>query len=130
VTSEKPDTFPATLAWAVRLLHLQAAGLVVLTAYLIFLDLTGKPASVPVAIALTVFAAIGAAFVWFVGRALGRRASGARGPALVVQLMAIASGGLLLNTGPRWAGGLLMAMGVLVGALIVVPPSTRALGVD
>jgi hypothetical protein len=130
VTSEKPDTLPATLAWAVRLLHVQAAGLAVLTAYLIVLDLTGKPTSVPVAIGLTVFAAIGAAFVWFVARALGRRASGARGPALVVQLMVIASGGFLLNTGPRWAGGLLMAMGVLVGALIVVPSSTRALGVD
>jgi hypothetical protein len=130
VPSRKSDNAPATLVWAVRLLFLQAAGLAVLTAYLIVLDLTGDAGSLPVAIALTVLAAIGVAFVWFVARALGRRAAGARGPAIVIQLMLIASGGFLLQTGPAWLGGLLMALGVLVGLLIVLPPSTRALGVD
>jgi hypothetical protein len=128
---EKPDSVvPATLLWAVRLLYAETAGLVVLTAYLIVLDLTAEAGSLPVAIALTVLAAIGAVFVWFVARALGRRAAGARGPAIVVQLMTIASGGFLLQTGPAWLGGPLMALGVLVGMLIVLPPSTRALGVD
>jgi hypothetical protein len=131
VTSDKPDSVaPATLVWAVRLLYLQAAGLAALTGYLIFLDLTADAGSVPVAIALTVLAAIGVAFVWLVARALGRRSSGARGPAIVVQLMVIASGGFLLQTGPAWLGGVLMALGVLIGLLIVLPPSTRALGVD
>jgi hypothetical protein len=131
VTSDKPDSVaPATLVWAVRLLYLQAAGLAALTGYLIFLDLTADAGSVPVAIALTVLAAIGVAFVWLVARALGRRSSGARGPAIVVQLMVIATGGFLLQTGPAWLGGVLMALGVLIGLLIVLPPSTRALGVD
>jgi hypothetical protein len=131
VTSDKPDSVaPATLVWAVRLLYLQAAGLAALTGYLMFLDLTADAGSVPVAIALTVLAAIGVAFVWLVARALGRRSSGARGPAIVVQLMVIASGGFLLQTGPAWLGGVLMALGVLIGLLIVLPPSTRALGVD
>jgi hypothetical protein len=120
----------ATLLWAVRLLFAEAAGLGVLTAYLLVLDLTAHAGSVPVAIALTVLAAIGVAFVYFVARALARRAIGARGPAIVVQLMIIASGGFLLQTGPAWAGLLLMALGALVGLLIVLPSSTRALGVD
>lgn len=120
----------ATLLWAVRLLFAEAAGLAVLTAYLIVLDLTGQPESVTLAIALTVFAAIGVVFVYLVARALARRMSGARGPAIVVQLMIIASGGFLLQTGPAWAGLLLMALGASVGLLIVLPSSTRALGVD
>ena len=120
----------ATLLWAVRLLFAEAAGLAVLTAFLIVLDLTGHPESVTLAIALTVSAAIGVVFVYLVARALARRMSGARGPAIVVQLMIIASGGFLLQTGPAWAGLLLMALGASVGLLIVLPSSTRALGVD
>jgi hypothetical protein len=131
VTSEIPDTpAPATLVWAVRLLFAEAVGLAGLTAYLVFLDLTAEPGSVPVAIALTVFAALGAAAVAAVARYLRRRAAGARGPAIVVQLMVIASGGFLAQTGPLWLGLLMMALGALIGLLIVLPPSTRALGVD
>ena len=120
----------ATLLWAVRLLFAEAAGLAVLTAYLVVLDLTAHAESVTLAIALTVAAAIGVVFIYFVARALGRRAAGARGPAIVVQLMVIASGGFLLQTGPAWAGLVLMALGAAVGLLIVLPSSTRALGVD
>jgi len=126
VTREKS----ATLLWAVRLLFAEAAGLAVLTAYLLVLDFIGHAASVPVAIALTVLAAIGAVSVHVVARALARRSVGARGPAIVVQLMIIASGGFFLQTGPAWAGLVLIALGAVVGLLIVLPSSTRALGVD
>ena len=126
-----PDTgVPATLAWAVRLLFLEAAGLAALTAYLIYLDLTADETSVVVAIALTVLTALGAIIVAIVGRALARLARGARGPAIVVQLFVLAAGGFLLQTGPLWLGLLLMGLGVAVGLLIVLPPSTRALGLD
>ena len=121
---------PVTLAWAVRLLVAQAAGLGALTAYLIYLDLTADETSVAVAIALTVLTALGAVVVAFVGRALARLARGARGPAMVIQLFVIAAGGFLLQTGPLWLGLVLMALAVAVGVLIVLPPSTRALGLD
>ena len=120
----------ATLLWAVRLLLAEAAGLAVLTAYLLVLDLSAHAGSVPIAIALTVLAALGAASVYVVARALARRSAGARGPAIVVQLMIIASGGFFLQTGPAWAGLVLIALGAVVGLLIVLPSSTRALGVD
>jgi hypothetical protein len=130
VTADEPDTGrAATLVWAVRLLYAQAAALAVLTGWLGYLDVAGHPGSVAVAAALTVLAAVAAACVALVARALGRRSMAARGPAVVVQLMVIASGGFLLQTGPLWAGLVLMALGVLVGVLIVLPPSTRALGV-
>jgi len=121
---------PATLAWAVRLIFLEAAGLAALTAYLIYLDLTAEETSVVVAVALTVLAALGAAAVAIVGRALARLARGARGPAIVVQLFILAAGGFLLQTGPSWLGLLLLALGAAVGLLIVLPASTRALGLD
>jgi hypothetical protein len=118
-----------TLVWAVRLLYLEAAGLAALTAYLIYLDVTTAD-SVGIAVGLTVLAAAGVVFVVLVARALSRRRLGSRGPAVVIQLMVIATGGFLLQTGPAWLGGALMVLGVLVGLLVVLPASTRALGVD
>jgi hypothetical protein len=131
VTGQESDTpSPASLTWAVRLLLLQAAGLVVLAAYLVFRLLTTANVHVGIAVSLIVMTALGAAAVVVVARSLARRRPGARGPAIMAQLLVIASGGFLLQTGPLWAGLLLMALGVLVGLLVVLPPSTRALGVD
>ncbi|MEV6490686.1 hypothetical protein AB0M20_19010 [Actinoplanes sp. NPDC051633] len=121
---------PVTLTWAVRLLLLEAAGLAALTAYLIIRLLTADEVQLGVAISLIVMAALGAAAIVVVARSLGRRTSGARGPAIVVQLFVIASGGFLIQTGPLWAGLALIALGLLVGLLVVLPASTRALGVD
>jgi len=129
VAHQKLDS-PATLVWAVRLLLAEAVALVVLTAYLLVLDFTADAGSVAVAVALTAFAAIGAVVVVFVARALARRSSHARGPAIVVQLFVIASGGFLLQTGTAWVGALMMVFAVGVGLLCVLPPTTRALGLD
>lgn len=119
-----------TLIWAVRLLYVQAAGLAVLTAYLVVRLSTTDDVRLGIAVSLVVMAALGAAAIVVVARALGRRARGARGPAIVVQLFVIASGGFLVQTGPAWAGWLLILWGLAVGLLIILPASTRALGVD
>jgi hypothetical protein len=131
VTGEESDTAPpATLVWAVRLLLLEAAGLAVLAAYLIVMVFTSGAVAIGMAVALIVLTVLGAAAVVVVARSLGRLTAGARGPAIVVQLFVIASGGFLLQTGPPWLGLVMMALGLLVGLLIVLPASTRALGVD
>ena len=121
---------PATLVWAVRLLYLECAGLVALTIWLVVLTVTSKLDEVGVALALIVLAALGAASVYLVARALGRRGVHARGPAIVVQLFVIAAGGFLVQVHPLWFGVVLLVLGVLVGVLVVLPPTTRALGVD
>ncbi|MEV6845878.1 hypothetical protein [Actinoplanes sp. NPDC051411] len=121
---------PTTLLWAVRLLYLQCAALAGLTVYLVILDLTSGDVQIGVAVALTVLAALAAVSVFYVARALGRLQAGARGPAIVVQLFVIAAGGFLIQVHPLWLGVVMMALGVLTGLLIVLPPSTRALGVD
>ncbi|WP_328462052.1 hypothetical protein OHA21_34185 [Actinoplanes sp. NBC_00393] len=131
MTGEKPATTPvATLDWGVRLLYLQSAGLAALTAYLIVLDLTSDEVNVAIAASLTVMAALAAAAVFFVARALGRRAVRARGPAVVVQLFLLATGGFLLQVGPMALGVAMLVLAVLTAVLILVPPSSRALGVD
>jgi hypothetical protein len=131
VTSDKAVVDkPATLVWGVRLLYLECLGLAGLTAYLLVLDLTTSKVNVAMAAALTVLAAVAAASVFAVARALGRLARGARGPAIVVQLFVIAAGGFLVQVHPLWLGVLMMGLGLLVGLLIVLPASTRALGVD
>jgi hypothetical protein len=131
VTGEKSVVDkPTTLLWAVRLLYLQCAGLAGLTVYLLILDLTSDDVQIGAAAALTVLAALGAVSIFFVARALGRLQPGARGPAIVVQLFLIAAGGFLIQVHPLWLGVVLMVLAVLTGLLIVLPPSTRALGVD
>lgn len=133
MTGEKPDRAspaPATLVWAVRLLLLQAAGMAALTVYLVVRLLTTEGADVAVATGLIVMAALAAVVIAVVARSLSGRAHGARGPAIVVQLFVIFTGGFLVQTEPVWLGLLLMAYGIAVGVLVVAPASTRALGVD
>lgn len=131
VTGEKPaTTSAATLDWGVRLLYLQSAGLAALTAYLLVLDLTSDEVNVAVAASLTVMAALAAAGVFLVARGLGRRAVRARGPAVVVQLFLLATGGFLIQVGPVPAGVALLVLAVVTAVLILLPASSRALGVD
>ena len=121
---------PATLVWAVRLLLAEAAALAVLTAYLIVQDVTADAADRVVAIALTVFAALGAVAVAALGRALARRSGAARGPAIVVQLMLMVLSYYMLKAALWWLGVPLLLLGLTVTVLIVLPPTTRALGFD
>ena len=121
---------PATLVWAVRLLLAEAAALAVLTAYLIVQDVTADAADRVVAIALTVFAAFGAVAVAALGRALARRSGAARGPAIVVQLMLMVLSYYMLKAALWWLGVPLLLLGLTVTVLIVLPPTTRALGLD
>lgn len=131
MTDEKSVVdIPATLMVAVWLLYLECAGLAGLTVYLVVLDLTSGDLQVGIAVSLTVLAALAAAVVFLIARGLRRRRIRARGPAIVVQLFVIAAGGFLIQVHPLWLGLVLMAGGALAGLLIVLPPSTRALGAD
>jgi hypothetical protein len=115
------------LLWAVRLLFVQSVALGVLTAYLIVMDVTAK-GDLAVAISLTVMAALGAGVVFLVARGMARRSARARGPAVVVQLFVIATGGFIFNVGPAAVGVLLMVFGAAVGLLCVLPSTNKALG--
>jgi hypothetical protein len=119
---------PASLLWAVRLLGAEAAGLAVVTAYLIYQDLTATATSLGVAIALTVLAALGALGTAAVARSLARRSAAARGPAVVVQLMLLLVSPYMLQAGQFWLAVPLIVMSVGAGALLLAPPTTKAIG--
>jgi hypothetical protein len=126
-----PDTtaeLPATLLWAVRLLLGEAGLLAVVTAYLIYQDVTATATSLGVAIALTVFAALGAVAVLALARALARRSAGSRGPAIVVQMLLLVTAYYMLQGGLLWLGVPVLVLGLTVGILLVTPATTRALG--
>ncbi|WP_189328613.1 hypothetical protein [Actinoplanes ianthinogenes] len=123
-------TAAASLDWGVRLLYLESVGLAGLTAYLVVLDLTSAGADVGVAASLTVMAALAAVVVFLIARALGRRRVRARGPAVVVQLFLLATGGFLVQVGPLWLGVVLLALAAITALLVLLPASSRALGVD
>lgn len=119
---------PATLTWAVRLLLTEAAALALLTGYLVVEDFTAEATDLGVALALTGFAALSAVGVAALARALWRRSAGARGPAVVVQLMLLLFGYYLSQAGLWWLGGPLLVLGLATGVLVLAPATTRALG--
>lgn len=119
---------PGTLRWAVWLLIGEAAAVALVAAYLVYEDLTGSANDMVVALMVTVFAAAGAAVLFLLARALGSRRAGARGPAIVLQLMLLPVGYFMIQGGLAWAGVPIIAIAVAVGALLVTPSSTKALG--
>lgn len=122
------DRNPTALRWAVRLLRAEAVALGLVAGWLIWADLTADTTDLPSALLVTAFALGGAAALWGLGGALGRRRAGARAPAIVLQLMLLPVGWYMIQGGLGWLGLPLMALGVGVAALLVSPPATRALG--
>ncbi|GAB3174686.1 hypothetical protein GCM10027259_14940 [Micromonospora palomenae] len=119
---------PDTLRWAVRLLRGEAVALALLAAWLIWADLTATKTDLVSALFVTAFAFAGAAALWALGAALVRRRAGARAPAMVLQLMLLPVGWFMISGGLGWLGVPLMVLGVGVCALLLSPPTTRALG--
>ncbi|MEO3744339.1 hypothetical protein [Plantactinospora sp. B5E13] len=122
------EPLPGQLLGAVWLLRAEAAGLAVLALFLVYETLTVTATDLVNALFVTGFAAIGAAVLWALAVALGRRRSGARAPAMVLQLMLLPIGYYMLQGGLGWLGGPLIALGLLVCGLLLSPPTNRALG--
>ncbi|TDC37301.1 hypothetical protein [Micromonospora sp. KC213] len=122
------DPLPDTLRWAVRLLRGEAAALALLAGWLIWADLTATRTDLVSALLVTGFAIGTTAALWALGGALARRRAGARAPAIVLQLMLLPIGWFMVQAGLGWLGVPLMVLGVGVCALLLSPPTTRALG--
>jgi crotonobetainyl-CoA:carnitine CoA-transferase CaiB-like acyl-CoA transferase len=127
VTQDSSAT-PRPLRWAVWLLLGEAAGVAVLAAYLVYEDLTGEANDIVVALIETGFAVAAALVLLALARALANRRAGARGPAIVLQLMLLPIGYYMIQGGLAWLGAPILALAVLVCALLVTPSTTKALG--
>ncbi|MFF5175483.1 hypothetical protein ACFY3U_23040 [Micromonospora sp. NPDC000089] len=121
---------PDTLRWAVRLLRGEAVAVALLAAWLVWADLTARRTDLVSALFVTGFAVAGAVALWALGGALARRRAGARAPAIVLQLLLLPVGWFMISGGLGWLGVPLILLGVGVSALLVSPPTTRALGFE
>jgi hypothetical protein len=119
---------PTPLRWAVLLIAAEAAAVGGLALFLVYEDITATATSLTGALLVTAFAAGAALVLGALARALWHRRGGARGPAVVLQLMLLPVGYYMIRGGLAWLGAPLMALGIGVCALLVAPASTRALG--
>ncbi|QLQ37638.1 hypothetical protein [Micromonospora robiginosa] len=122
------DPVPGTLRAAVLLLRAEAVALGLVAAWLIWSDLTARTTDLTSALLVTAFAVAGAVALWALGGALSRRRSGARAPAIVLELMLLPVGWYMIQGGMAWLGLPLMALGLGVVGLLVSGPTNRALG--
>ena len=119
-----------TLKWAVWLLLLQAAGLALLTLFLVYLNLTADTATLAMAVSTTVYVALLAASFAFVGVSLARRKRWARGPAIVIELLQIPIGYTMLTNGLPAVGAPVLILGLLGAGLLLAPATRKELGLD
>lgn len=122
------DPVPGPLRAAVLLLRVEAVALGLIAVWLIWSDLTARTTDLTSALLITAFAVAGAVVLWALGGALSRRRSGARAPAIVLQLMLLPIGWYMISGGLGWLGLPLMALGIGMVALLVSGPTNRALG--
>jgi hypothetical protein len=122
-----PEPLPGALRWAVWLLRAEGIALGLLTVFLVYATLRST-ASILGGLFVTVFALAGAVTLWALAVALGRRATAARGPTIVLQFMLLPIGYYMIQGGLVWLGVPVIALGLLVCGLLLSGPTNRALG--
>jgi hypothetical protein len=119
-----------TLAWAVRLLLLQATALAAVTVYLVYLNVTANWTTAEMALSTTGYVALMTVAFFFVGISLARRRRWARGPAIVIELLQIPIGYTMLTGGLPAVGAPVLVLGLAGAALLFAPTTRRDLGLD
>jgi len=130
-TTPAGDDGPVSLRAAVLVLWIEAAGLGLLTAWEVFKLVTDVPADPGVAAILALVIGGAALVLVQLGRQLVRRRAWARGPAIVLQLMAVpvcffmitGEGGVVT----KLAGGLIAVVALFGAGLLLAPASRQAL---
>ncbi|MGY0233517.1 hypothetical protein [Longispora urticae] len=121
---------PVTLKALVGLLWGKAAVLVGLTGWLLYADLSGRAGSTKLANFVTVYTAVYAVLLFFVGWAVFRQRSWSRGPAMMLELFLLPIGYYMVAGGQPLLGVPVIALGAL-GVFLALHPRTRAaLGLD
>ncbi|MDG4769268.1 hypothetical protein [Solwaraspora sp. WMMD792] len=121
---------PATLRWAVWALAGESVAVGLVAGYLAYQDVTSTATDLASALIVTGFAVGGAVLLAVLARAVARRRSAARAPAIVAQLMLLPVGYYMIVGGLAWLGVPLIGLGLVVTALLVAPPTTRAFGLE
>ena len=119
-----------TLAWAVRLLLLQATALAAVTVFLVYLNVTANWTTAEMALSTTGYVALMTVAFFFVGISLAKRRRWARGPAIVIELLQIPIGYTMLTGGLPAVGAPVLVLGIAGAVLLLAPATRRELGLD
>jgi hypothetical protein len=130
VTEPTPTAAPSTLRWAVLLLAAEAVAVAAVAVWAGVAAAGDAGQSTASRVATPAFALLLAVILGGLARALHRRYAGARGPAVVLQLLLVPIGWYTVGGGLPWLGVLELLAGI-AGVILLLAPSTRAgLGVE
>jgi hypothetical protein len=122
------DALPVTLRAAVVLLYAEAVGLALLTAVELYELFTVEARYPQWAIAMSILLVLLTALVAFLAYRLSRRRGGGRNTAVALHVLALPVGYYMIQAGLVSYGLLAFAICVAGVALLLAPPTTRALG--
>ncbi|HEX6074888.1 MAG TPA: hypothetical protein VFZ32_06455 [Micromonosporaceae bacterium] len=120
---------PVTLSWAVWLLAMETAVVIVATGFMVYEDLAGTAANQGLATFVTWYAAAYAAGFALATWGLYRRSRWARTPALVLNLFLVPIGYFMTQADLWWLGLPIIGYSLVVGYLLVAAPTREALGI-
>jgi uncharacterized membrane protein (DUF2068 family) len=119
----------STLRWAVVLLAVETLGVAVVSAFLVYEDVTARATNPGNAWSITGFALAVAILMAVVCWALSRRRSWARGPAIVLEMMLLPIGYYMIRGGLAWIGVPVLLLGLFGAGLLLAPATREALGI-
>jgi hypothetical protein len=121
--------FHGALGLAVGLLWLEAAGMALLAGLEIYDVFTVEAENTGWALTLGAMLICLTVLLAWLGRLLSRRRAGARNPAVALHLLAFPVGYLMITGGLVLLGALALAICLTGVALLVVPSTTKELGI-
>jgi hypothetical protein len=119
---------PATVRAGVALLVVQAVAVAAITVFLVYADLSTEGADQRLAWSVTGFAVLIAALLGLLARGVARHRRWARDVAVALDLTFLAPAYYMLVGGIAWLGILVGAIALATIAVLVAPPTNRAVG--
>lgn len=118
---------PRTLRWAVWLLGLEAAVVVLAAGYLLYAGLTSESEALAAVLALPAYVLVMGAALAGVCAALAHRRPRARAPAIVLQLLGVVVAYFFTTAGLVWLSVPVAGVALLVITLLLTPGTNQAL---
>jgi len=119
---------PATIRAAVALLSVQAVAISAITVYLVYADLSTDSTNQNLAWSVTGFAVLIAVLLAVLARGVARHRRWARDVSVALDLTFLAPAYYMLVGEMAWLGILVGALALATIAMLVAPPTNRAVG--
>jgi hypothetical protein len=118
-----------SLRWAIWLLLVEAAGIVVASGWLVYWAITQPRVGAESTVVSVGFPFALAVVIALLSWQLRRRQAWARGPAIVLEMLLIPIGFYMIGGGVPWLGAPVLVLGLVGAGLLLAPSSREALGI-